>query len=413
MQRHQVVGGHVVGVRGVNPVRQVPAVLLVPESQFVLGKLQARRKIIGVERQRLPLARRALGETILLGKLRADEMVHFGVGFPKLEGLLTGACFTGVVVEQMGDDGAIGPGFGMPWIDGERLAQGLSGGLVILSVDEMPGQQQIAGGVMRVEFESGFQRFDHLLAIARRKRARQAVVKIRILRKFLEPIREGFRRQLKVALVQRELAASQIRLAILRIPFPGAIEKELEGALGIDAHEQCRMTDRREIRGVLVGPKPVGGEVVDLSKHLCRFIELAVPPADLLSEQTKLHTPREGLEIGGDHRIGVGVTAELEKRSGQEHPPFIRGFVVTYRLVARLDAFNIAPLQKQRLRLVDVDRSARRGGKPENRQQRQPRNQRLQAKDHRDSHGRCIPHRRSRNKPFAGGPEGPGVIKSA
>lgn len=48
------------------------------------------------------------------------------------------------------DDGLIGPGFRVPGVDREGLAEGFLGGLVFFAVDEVVGEEKEAGDVVGV-----------------------------------------------------------------------------------------------------------------------------------------------------------------------------------------------------------------------------------------------------------------------
>src|SRR5712691_8369292 len=109
---------------------------------------------------------RAFGEAIFLGELMADKVVHARVVGPEFEGGFAGGFLLVWLVLEMGQDGAIGPGVGMPGVYFFDAVEKFCGGGVIFGIQLAFGEEQKATDVIAVAFEGGIQRLHREVGVA-------------------------------------------------------------------------------------------------------------------------------------------------------------------------------------------------------------------------------------------------------
>ena len=129
-------------------------------------------------------------------------------------------------------------------VDFERLRDGFLGGLVFLAIDQVIRQQEMARRVVGVARHRGFERKNHQPPIAGRIRLGEAEMEIRIVRKLLQALVETLRCEIVIVLVERELAAGEVRLAIGRIATLGEVEELFQNAARIHAEDERRLAHR-------------------------------------------------------------------------------------------------------------------------------------------------------------------------
>ena len=115
-------------------------------------------------------------------------------------------------------------------------------------------QQQEAGDVIRVVLERILQRIKHLLAVAWSEGSRQSVMKIGVLRKSPQPLGESFRGKLEIALVQRELSAGHVGVAILGVALLRAVEELFQHLARVGVQQDGGAPERHQARRILKGP---------------------------------------------------------------------------------------------------------------------------------------------------------------
>ena len=283
LESNQVKGGHVVGVGGVHLVGELPPFVLLAKTQQVHRELDFGRKESRIELQGPALASLSLGKAILLRELPADEMVHCRVRFPIEQGGFAGARFRLGIVSQMCQHRPIGPGLGMVRVHQKRSLQGIFRRGVFLAIDQVIGQQQIAGNVIGVLVQSRFEGTQHLTAVARGVGLGEAEKKIRVIRKLLQSLGKHFCRQRVIILGQSQVSACQIGLPTGRVALFGQIEELFEHAPRVCAQQQRCPAHRHQAWGILVSPHAVAAQVVDLAEQAGSLVDLAVLAEDFVS----------------------------------------------------------------------------------------------------------------------------------
>ena len=295
-QRGEIERHHVVRVRLLHLVRELPSFLVEPETQEILRELDFCGRKCHVELQRLALQRRALGETVLLRKLVPDEMRHCGIRRPELQRLGALSARRLLIRAQVREHRTQCVRLGVARIRAQHLGDLLVRLWIILGINRVIREQHVRSGVVWIQLQHLRDLLRRRLVVARCERPREAEVRLRIFRKLLHRRRKTFRCEREVVLRQREFAVREIRAGKIRAQLFHRIEKQFRHALRIRTEQDRRLSQRHAIRRLAVGPLTLIAKTIHLLLHHPRALRFTIREEDIVAEQPQLHRIREALQ---------------------------------------------------------------------------------------------------------------------
>jgi len=167
-------------------IGQLPAFLILPQTQQVLSQLGPRRQVKGISVQRPSLISGPFAEAIAAGQRAANQMVNIGVaaedGHPPSPTL---RFFRGPILQMM-DDGLIRVGFRLPGVGLENIGNGRFGHLIGLCINHAGHLLQQSGHEPRILLQGLCCQFTGPLRIGRSNRLGKGEREGRVVFKLLQ-----------------------------------------------------------------------------------------------------------------------------------------------------------------------------------------------------------------------------------
>ena len=347
VERHEVVGGHVVAVDAVDLLRELPSLGLVAEAQKVVRELRLRRKVRRVGLEGLALVRGTFGEAVLLRELEADEVVDARVVRPEAERGRAGGGLGGGVVLEVREHGAIGPRVGLPRVHRGDLVEAFGRAVIILGVDAVVGDEQEAGDVPWIGLERGLEGIAHDLAFAGGVGLGQPEEQVGVLGMFPDPFVEGFGREVEVMLLQREIAAREVDIAQVRIGLLGGGVDLVEDHLGVGPEQQRRAAEGDHAGGIAQTAASRGDGFLDVVEHRGSAAGVAGGEERLAGEPAQADAAGVLRQRVGHRGAGLGIAAGRQQRASEQQRPFLVALAVLQRLGRDLDHLGVLSLEQE------------------------------------------------------------------
>ncbi len=166
---HQVISDDVIRILIGHGLSELPADIIMSESQQVFGELKACSGMPRIKRQRAPLVLGPFGEAVELGQFATDEVIDFGVFSPGAQRRGPHQLLDLALAAEVRDHGQQCPGFGLVHIHLQHLRQHRFGVGVAFAVDRGVGRRQQTGNMPGIALQGPLQRRVGLLGITRSK----------------------------------------------------------------------------------------------------------------------------------------------------------------------------------------------------------------------------------------------------